>query len=78
LDVGKCNGISVFELCQCEKEDAWASLSEEQKEEYKKIAKDYNQRYDLRARREYEDSTSYMHWREECRKDPEKCYSSKR
>jgi len=78
LDIAKCNGTSVFDLCQSEKEDAWASLTEEQKERYKELAKDYNQRYQLRARREYEDSSSFIHWREDCRKEPERCYSSKR
>jgi len=78
MDIAKCNASCVFDLTQAERDDAWASLSEVEKERYKNIAKDYNQQHGAEARKKFSEADVLMHWKDECRKEPEKCSSRRR
>jgi len=60
LDIAKCYGCNVRELEQTTLDEAWASLSEEERASYKELAKDCNVRWGRDAIEEFKKVLYYF------------------
>jgi len=77
IEYAKCNDREVFETCQEERDDAWASLTDDEKQSYKLKAQEYNTKYGSDVCwRVHEELIAVKHWGEECKYDSSKCCTS--
>jgi len=74
IEYAKCNERELFETCPEERDDAWASLTDDEKQSYKLKAKDYNSKYGADVSwRVHEELIAVKHWGDECKYDSSKC-----
>jgi len=74
IEYAKCNEREVFETCPEERDDAWASLTDDEKQSYKLKAKDYKSKYGADVSwRVHEELIAVKHWGDECKYDSSKC-----